>query len=35
MTTTYSDFGTAVRVTPPPAAETQEAPADLIKAFGA
>ncbi|MFC4021662.1 hypothetical protein ACFOW4_27515 [Micromonospora sp. GCM10011542] len=35
MTSTYSDFGTAVKVTPPPAGETQEAPAELVKAFGA
>ncbi|MGK5742563.1 hypothetical protein [Micromonospora sp. URMC 103] len=34
MTTTYSDFGTAVNVSKPPAAETQEAPEELIKAFG-
>ncbi|MEH1170042.1 hypothetical protein V6V47_32160 [Micromonospora sp. CPCC 205539] len=35
MTTTYSDFGTDVKVTAPPAAQTQEAPPELIKAFGA
>ncbi|MER7890599.1 hypothetical protein AB0C04_10945 [Micromonospora sp. NPDC048909] len=34
MTTTFSDFGTAVNVSKPPAADTQEAPAELIKAFG-
>ncbi|MDO3702291.1 hypothetical protein Q3W71_11445 [Micromonospora sp. C28SCA-DRY-2] len=35
MTTTYSDFGTPVSVRKPAASETQEAPEELIKAFGA
>ncbi|MFI7605801.1 hypothetical protein ACIBTV_11820 [Micromonospora sp. NPDC049366] len=34
MTTSYSDFGTEVKVNKPPAADTQEAPQELIKAFG-
>ncbi|MEV1330760.1 hypothetical protein AB0J20_14420 [Micromonospora costi] len=34
MTTTYSDFGTEVKVAKPPAGETEEAPEELIKAFG-
>ncbi|MFG3707410.1 hypothetical protein ACGF7U_22165 [Micromonospora sp. NPDC047670] len=34
MTTTYSDFGAPVSVRKPAASETQEAPAELIKAMG-
>lgn len=35
MKTTYSDFGTPVTVQKPAAAETQEAPPELLKALGA
>lgn len=34
MTTTYSDFGTTVTVKKPPASLVEEAPAEVLKAFG-
>jgi hypothetical protein len=34
MTTSYSDFGTKVEISKPPAGETQEAPASLLESLG-